>query len=144
MVSDFVAGAAELLSPDAAPGHWDIIEGQGSIFHPSYAGVSLGLLHGSQPDVIVLCHEVGRDRVLGLEDYRTPGLSEAIELTLMLARRTNPAVRCAGISLNTARLDAERARAVLAEHSATLRMPVADPLRAGPELDGLVAACLGC
>jgi len=143
VVSDFVAGAAELLSPDAAPGHWDIIEGQGSIFHPSYAGVSLGLLHGSQPDVIVLCHEVGRDRVLGLEDYRTPGLAEAIELTLMLARRTNPAVRCAGISLNTARLDAERARAVLAEHSAILRMPVADPLRAGPELDGLVSGCLG-
>ncbi len=143
VVSDFVAGAAEMLSPDAAPGHWDIIEGQGSIFHPSYAGVSLGLLHGSQPDVIVLCHELGRDRILGLEHYLTPSLPEAIELTLTLARRTNPAVRCAGISLNTARLDAERAREVLSEHSAKLRMPVADPLRAGPELDRLVAACLG-
>ena len=67
--SDFIAGAAELLSPDAAPDHWDVIEGQGSVFHPSYAGVSLGLLHGSQPDVIILCHEAGRERIMGLEEY---------------------------------------------------------------------------
>jgi uncharacterized NAD-dependent epimerase/dehydratase family protein len=143
VVADFVAGAAEILSPDAAPNHWDVVEGQGSLFHPSYAGVSLGLLHGSQPDVIVLCHEVGRDHILGLEGYATPTLTEAMELTLVLARRTNPQVRCAGISLNTSQFDASRAREVIGEHSARLRLPVADPFRPGPELDRLVDACLG-
>jgi uncharacterized NAD-dependent epimerase/dehydratase family protein len=142
VVSDFLAGAAELLSPDADADHWDVIEGQGSLFHPSYAGVSLGLLHGSQPDVIVLCHEEGRDRILGLEGYPLPSLDEAIYLNLELARRTNPRVRCAGVSLNTAKLSAAHARAVLAERRAQLGVPVADPMRSGPELEELVASCL--
>jgi Uncharacterized conserved protein len=142
VVSDFVAGAAELLSPDADADHWDVIEGQGSLFHPSYSGVSLGLLHGSQPDVIVLCHEQGRDAILGLEDFPLPPLDEAIYVHLELARRTNPRVRCAGVSLNTAKLSAAHARAVLAERRAQLGVPVADPMRGGPELEDLVASCL--
>jgi len=142
VVSDFVAGAAEMLSPDADADHWDVIEGQGSLFHPSYSGVSLGLLHGSQPDVIVLCHEEGRDRILGLENYPLPSLDEAIYVNLELARRTNPRVRCAGVSLNTAKLSAAHARAVLAERRAQLGVPVADPMRGGPELEELVASCL--
>ncbi len=142
VVADFVAGAAEMLSPDAPPDHWDVVEGQGSVFHPSYSGVSLGLLHGTQPDVIVMCHEVGRDQVLGLVGYATPGIAEAIELTLTLARRTNPKVRCAGVSLNTSTLSEARAREVLAQHGAALNLPVADPLRRGAELDRLVDACL--
>jgi D-glutamate N-acetyltransferase len=142
VVADFVAGAAEILSPDAAAEHWDVVEGQGSLFHPAYAGVSLGLLHGTQPDVIVMCHEVGRDRVLGLTDYATPSIPEAIELTLMLARRTNPEVRCAGVSLNTVSLDDAQARAILREYQQELGWPVADPLRAGAELDRLVDVCL--
>lgn len=143
VVSDFVAGAAEILSPDAPSNHWDVIEGQGSIFHPSYAGVSLGLLHGSQPDVLVLCHKVGRDRILGLENYPTPALEDAVALTIALARLTNPRVRCAGISLNTSALADDQVRSFLAECSANLRLPVADPLRGGPELDRLAEACLG-
>ncbi|HEY4445318.1 MAG TPA: DUF1611 domain-containing protein [Steroidobacteraceae bacterium] len=142
VVADFVAGAAETLSPDAAPSHWDVVEGQGSVLHPSYAAVSLGLLHGTQPDVIVMCHEIGRDRVLGLEDYATPGISEAIELTLTLGRRTNPKVRCVGVSLNTSRLSEDQARAALVDYGVKLGLPVADPLRSGPELDRLVDACL--
>jgi uncharacterized NAD-dependent epimerase/dehydratase family protein len=142
VVADFIAGAAEMLTPAAKDDHWDVVEGQGSIFHPSYAGVSLGLLHGTQPDVIVLCHEVGRDRVLGLEDYQTPTLEEAIEWHLRFARRTNSHARCAGVSLNTSRLDEAKALAALAATSARLRLPVADPLRSGAELDALVAACL--
>jgi uncharacterized NAD-dependent epimerase/dehydratase family protein len=142
VVADFVAGAAEVLSPDAAPEHWDVVEGQGSVFHPAYSGVSLGLLHGTQPDVIVMCHEVGRDRVLGLEHYATPSLPEAIDLTLALARRTNPRVRCAGVSLNTSHLEVAQARTVLSQQCANLNLPVADPLRAGPELDRLIDACL--
>jgi uncharacterized NAD-dependent epimerase/dehydratase family protein len=142
VVADFVAGAAEILSPDASAQHWDVVEGQGSLFHPAYAGVSLGLLHGTQPDVIVMCHEEGRDRVLGLPNYATPTIPEAIELTLALARRTNPGVRCAGVSLNTAGLDEAQARAILQKHQRELGLPVADPLRVGAELDRLVEACL--
>lgn len=143
VVADFIAGAAEMLSPDASTRHWDVIEGQGTVFHPSYAGVSLGLLHGSQPDIIVLCHEFGRDRVQGLEEFATPSLSEAIELHLVLAKRTNPRVRCAGISLNTASLDDQEAHRTLRDYARTYGMPVADPLREGPEFDALVAACMG-
>src|SRR6185312_8355762 len=128
VISDFVAGAAEALSPDADPTHWDVVEGQGSVFHPLYAGVSLGLMHGTQPDVIVMCHEVGRNTVLGLPDYPTPQIPEAIELTLRLARRTNPGVRCAGVSLNTSGLDAADAAEVLSQQSKALGLPVADPL----------------
>lgn len=142
VVCDFVAGAAEMLTPDAAGDHWDVVEGQGSIFHPSYAGVSLGLLHGTQPDVIVLCHASDREHMLGLKGYPVPGLPEAIDLHLRLVRRTNPRVRCAGISLNTAGLGEAAARAKLAECSEALRLPVADPMRGGPEFERLVAECL--
>src|SRR5215831_19098351 len=69
VVADFEAGAAEILSPDALPGHWDVIEGQGSLFHPAYAAVSLGLLHGSQPDVFVVCHDPGRECLVGHPEY---------------------------------------------------------------------------
>jgi uncharacterized NAD-dependent epimerase/dehydratase family protein len=138
VVSDFEAGAAELLSPDAPPDHWDVIEGQGSLFHPAYAAVSLGLLHGSQPDVIVVCHEVGRTRVLGLPDYALPSLEEAIDLNLRLGRRTNPAIRCGGVSLNTAKLSDGEARELLAAESRRLGMPVADPIRGGEEFERLL------
>jgi uncharacterized NAD-dependent epimerase/dehydratase family protein len=142
VIADFIAGAAEALSPDADASHWDVVEGQGSVFHPLYAGVSLGLLHGTQPDVIVMCHEAGRDCVLGVPYYPTPPIPEAIELTLRLARRTNPNVRCAGVSLNTSGLDETQAREALSEQSRALGLPVADPLRPGAELDRLVHACL--
>ena len=143
VVADFMAGAAEILSPAAPGDHWDVVEGQGSLFHPSYAGVSLGLLHGTQPDVLVLCHEAGREKVLGLEDYPTPRLEEAITLHLALARRTNPRVRCAGVSLNTSRFSGGEAFAVMGALSTRLGLPVADPLRPGAELGRLVSACLG-
>lgn len=142
VVADFAAGAAEMLSPDAPDSHWDVIEGQGSLFHPAYAGVSLALLHGSQPDVLVMCHAPDRLRMLGHEAYSTPTLPEAIALNLQLARRINPAARCAGVSLNTSRLDeAGRAR-LLRETSDALALPTADPMRPGPELEALVDACL--
>jgi D-glutamate N-acetyltransferase len=142
VVADFEAGAAEMLSPDAAPDHWDVIEGQGSVFHPAYAGVSLGLLHGSQPDVIVVCHEPERTHVLGLPSYSLPSIEDAVELNLRLGRRTNPAIRCGGVSLNTARLDEASARELLAREGRRLGLPVADPMRGGAEFDRLVDACL--
>lgn len=143
VVSDFVTGAAELLSPDASPEHWDIIEGQGSLFHPSFAAVSLGLLHGSQPDVIVLCHDPARRTLLRLPDYPLPGIEEAIELTLQLGRRINPQLRCGGVVLNTSHLPETEARRLLAAESARLGRPVADPMRGGRAFERLVQECLG-
>lgn len=142
VVSDFEAGAAEILSPDAPTDHWDVIEGQGSLFHPAYATVSLGILHGSQPDVIVLCHEPGRTHLLGYPDYPTPALSEAIALNLRLGALTNPAIRCGGLSFNTSALSAAEADAVMQEASQALSLPVADPMRGGVAFERLVEACL--
>lgn len=142
VVSDFVAGAAEILSPDAAASHWDVIEGQGSLFHPAYAGVSLGLLHGSQPDVIVLCHEPGRDFLLGYPEFPTPSLPLAIERHLTMGALTNQAIRCAGVSFNTAALSAADADALMQAASEKLNLPVADPMRGGPAFERLVEACL--
>ncbi|MEO5836323.1 MAG: DUF1611 domain-containing protein [Thermomonas sp.] len=142
VIADFAAGAAEQLSPDAADTHWDVIEGQGSLFHPAYAGVSLALLHGSQPDVIVVCHQPGRTHVLGYPTYPLPSIEDTIALNLQLGRRTNPAIRCAGISLNTSHLGEAEAEALLASESQRLGCAVADPLRGGAAFDQLVEACL--
>ncbi len=140
VVSDFVSGASEALSGANDPDHWDVIEGQGSLFHPSYAGVSLGLLHGSQPDALVLCHETGRKGIDGMSHRPLPSLEDCIELNLRTARLTNPEVRFVGVSLNTAKLEERSAAAVLEETSARLDLPCIDPIRTGvgPIMDGLV------
>jgi uncharacterized NAD-dependent epimerase/dehydratase family protein len=142
VIADFEAGAAELLSPDAPARHWDVIEGQGSLFHPAYAAVSLGLLHGSQPDLIVVCHDPGRSHMLGYPDYLTPSIAETRELNVMLGARTNPAIRCAGVSLNTSSLTADAAAGLLDRESERLGCPVADPMRGGAHFERLVDACL--
>jgi uncharacterized NAD-dependent epimerase/dehydratase family protein len=141
VISDFEAGAAELLSPDAPAQHWDVIEGQGSLFHPAYAGVSLGLLHGSQPDVIVVCHDIDRKEMLGHPGYLLPDLFDTIDLNLRLGRRTNAAIRCAGVSLNTSRLSQSEADQLLAAESARLGVPVGDPMRGGAAFERLVDGC---
>ena len=142
VVADFAAGAAEMLTPDAPHTHWDVIEGQGSLHHPAYAGVSLALLHGSQPDVFVVCHEPGRERVLGHAGYLVPGLRETIELALQLGARTSPRIRCAGVSLNTGKMEQHAAHAHMAAESERLGMPVADPMRGGESFRQLVDNCL--
>lgn len=142
VIADFEAGAAEMLSPAAPAQHWDVIEGQGSLFHPAYAGVALGLLHGSQPDVIVVCHEIGRKEVLGHPGYGLPELSETIDLNLRLGRRTNPAIRCAGVSINTFGMSESDANRLLAAESSRLGVPVADPIRAGAPFEKLIDKCL--
>jgi uncharacterized NAD-dependent epimerase/dehydratase family protein len=142
VISDFEAGAAEMLSPDAAADHWDVIEGQGSLLHPAYAAVSLGLLHGSQPDVIVVCHDPVRQRMLGHADYSLPSIEEIIDLSLRLGRRTNPQIRCGGISLNTSQLSEADARRLFAAERARLDLPVADPIRGGVEFEELLNGCL--
>lgn len=142
VVSDFIAGAAEILSPDAAPDHWDVIEGQGSLFHPAYAGVSLGLLHGSQPDVFVLCHEPGREQLLGYPEFPTPSLPEAIARHIAMGSLTNPKIRCAGVSFNTSALRPAEAEALMRDTAQSLGLPVADPMRGGASLERLVESCL--
>jgi uncharacterized NAD-dependent epimerase/dehydratase family protein len=141
LVADFLAGAAEALSPDAAPDHWDVIEGQGSIFHPAYAGVTLGLLHGSQPDAIVLCHDPARLTIEEYPDFPIPPLGRAIEEYLHLGRLTNRAIRCVGLSINSSSLDDAAWAAYRARTEHEVGLPVCDPLRTGvaPIVDRLLA-----
>jgi uncharacterized NAD-dependent epimerase/dehydratase family protein len=141
VISDFVSGAAEWLSPAAAPDHWDIIEGQGALFHPAYAGVTLGLIHGSQPDLLVLCHELGRTYLGGFEGFTIPSLESCMETYLAAARLTNPRARFAGMSLNTSRSGEAAAARALAETSARLSLPCCDPIRGGvgPIVDNILS-----
>jgi len=128
VVADFISGTAELISPDNDPDHWDVIEGQGSLFHPGYSGVSLGLLHGSQPDYIVVCHDAIRKTVSGWEHYALPPLNECIETHLAMGRRTNPDIHCAGICVNTSELPAEERGTYLTDLSTQTGVPCVDPL----------------
>lgn len=131
VVADFISGAAEALSPDADPDHWDVIEGQGAITHPAYAGVTLGLVHGSQPDAMVLCHDPTRTEVSGFPGFLLPTLEEAVEAYLAQARRTNPAARFVGISLNTGRMDARAAEDAIRSTEDRMGLSTFDPLRSG-------------
>jgi len=132
VVADFVSGAAEVLSPDNDPDHWDVIEGQGSLLHPSYAGVALGLIHGSQPDAVVLCHDAGREEVLGLEGcFPVPPIDEVIDMVVHAARVTNPGCACVGISVNTSAMTDEERSAYLADLESNYGLPCADPVATG-------------
>ena len=139
VVSDFLSGAAEMLTPDAAPDHWDVIEGQGSLFHPAYAAVTVGLLHGSQPDAMVLCHAVGRAAIDEYEDYPVPDLRDCIAQYEQAARVTNARARVVGISLNTQGFDDAGALSACDEISSQAGVPCIDPMRHAldPILDAL-------
>ncbi|MBW7947245.1 MAG: DUF1611 domain-containing protein, partial [Sphingomonadaceae bacterium] len=90
----------------------------------------------------VVCHQPGRAEILGAPGYAVPSIEETIALNLRLGGRTNPAIRCAGVSLNTAGLDADAAERLFAEESARLGLPVADPIRRGAAFEALVDNCL--
>lgn len=128
VVADFIAGAAELLSPDNADYHWDVIEGQGGIYHPGYSAVSMGLLVGSQPDVFVVCTEAGRTHIEGWPDFELPTITEVIERTTDIGRQLNPAIRCVGISVNTSSLKEPDRSALLEKMEAQYGLPCFDPL----------------
>ncbi|QJU57986.1 DUF1611 domain-containing protein [Sphingomonas sp. AP4-R1] len=131
VVADFISGAAEMISPARTDDGWDLIEGQGSLFHPSFAGVSLGLLHGAQAEALVMCHEYGRPSMRGLS-YRTlPDIGECMEANLAAAALTRPGARFVGIGLNTSRLSDEDALRVCAEAEDKYGLPCQDPLRMG-------------
>lgn len=131
IVADFIAGAAEALSPDAPADHWDVIEGQGSLFHPSYAAVTLGLVHGSQPDAMVLCHDPRRRTIDGLPDFALPTLAVAIRRYEEAAHLTNPAARVVAISLNTGGMSEGEAAAAIGVAARETGLPAADPIRCG-------------
>jgi uncharacterized NAD-dependent epimerase/dehydratase family protein len=141
VVSDFVAGAAELLSPANDPAHWDLVEGQGSLHHPAYAGVTLGLIHGSQPDALVLCQGWNRSCIDGYPDYPTPAIDAAIAANTQAARLTNPAARVIGLAVNTRAAPDTVARDYLAALEREHGLPACDPVRTGvtPIVDRLLA-----
>jgi uncharacterized NAD-dependent epimerase/dehydratase family protein len=141
VVADFISGAAESISPARCDDGWDLIEGQGSLFHPSYAGVSLGLLHGSRPDALVLCHEPTRRHMRGLPDYPIPDLMDCMEANLAAARLTNPAVKPVGIALNTSSMPAHERAAACQRIGALFGLPCQDPVTMGVEaiVDKLIA-----
>lgn len=133
VVADFVSGAAEMLSPDNDSDHWDIVEGQGSIFHPGYAAVSMGLLIGSQPDVFVVCHQAGRTHISGWPDFELPTIQEVIERTIDIGKQTNKDIRCVGLSINTSKLGEDEAKEFLSSLESEFGLPATDPIRFGVE-----------
>ncbi len=131
VVADFISGAVEAISPDNSDDHWDLIEGQGSLFHASFAGVSLGLLHGAQADALVLCHEPTREHMRGLPDYKLPDLEVCMEANLTAARLTNPNAQFVGVAVNTYHMSEEDAGRYLQETEKRLGLPAVDPVRNG-------------
>ncbi|WIY27157.1 N-acetyltransferase DgcN [Parasedimentitalea psychrophila] len=131
VIADFMAGSVEYLTPDNEADHWDHIEGQGSLFHVSYSGVTMALVHGGQPDALILCHEPTRAHMRGLPGYDLPTLERLRDTALPLAQVANPACQVVGISINTQHLSEEEAVAYLAEVEARMGLPAVDPFRHG-------------
>ena len=141
VIADFMAGSVEWLTPDNDPDHWDHIEGQGSLFHVSFSGVTMALIHGGQPDALILCHEPTRTHMRGLPGYGLPTLEVLRDTALPLARIANPNCQVTGISINTKALGEDEARTLLEETSARMGLPATDPFRFGaaPLVDALAA-----
>ncbi|MEM8990081.1 MAG: N-acetyltransferase DgcN [Pseudomonadota bacterium] len=133
VIADFMAGSVEVLTPEAGPDHWDVIEGQGSLFHPSYSGVTMALVHGGQPDALVLCHEPTRTHMRGLPHYSLPSLEALRDLSLQLTRVVNPDARVVGCAINTAALSDADAETHIRETEARMGLPCVDPFRHGAD-----------
>ncbi|ASJ72548.1 N-acetyltransferase DgcN [Granulosicoccus antarcticus] len=133
VVADFMAGAVEWLTPDNDADHWDLIEGQGSLFHASYSGVTLALVHGGAPDALILCHEPTRTHMRGLPDYQLPSLELLRDTALVLARFVNPKCEVIGVSVNTAALNDADAEKCLQEIEQRMQLPATDPFRHGAD-----------
>ncbi|THH36797.1 DUF1611 domain-containing protein [Aliishimia ponticola] len=141
VIADFMAGSIEYLTPDNDPDHWDIIEGQGSLFHVSYSGVTMALIHGGQPDALILSHEPTRAHMRGLPEYQLPSLQQVADMALPLAQVANPDCKVVGISVNTQNMSEAEARDYLAKVEAEMGLPATDPFRfgAGKLVDALEA-----
>jgi D-glutamate N-acetyltransferase len=143
VVADFLAGAAERLVVEGhrRGGELLFVEGQGSLAHPAYSGVTLGLIHGSAPHVFVLCHRANATEIEGYPGHPLPGLTELIELHERISLPLRPA-RVACLALNTAHLDEHEARTAIEAAAAETGLPADDPVRfgAGPLLESVLAA----
>ncbi len=128
IVSDFISGAVEQLACENDDDHWDIVEGQGSLFHPAFAGVSLGLLHGAQPDVLVMCHEAGRTRIKDNADYAVSSLRDCVDTNLAMSRLTSPDVALGAISLNCRTVDPDKVDTICRAVSEEFCLPCFDPM----------------
>lgn len=131
VVADFISGAIERLAPERHDDGWDLIEGQGSLFHPSFAGVSTGLLHGAQPEAVVMCHDPSRLHMRGIPGRALPGLKECLDMNIEVARLTNPDVRAVGVCLNTSMLDRGEAERACARAADLTGLPCTDPFAFG-------------
>ncbi|MGX0877450.1 putative NAD-dependent epimerase/dehydratase family protein [Roseovarius sp. MBR-154] len=131
VVADFMAGSVEWLTPDNDPDHWDLIEGQGSLFHVSFSGVTMALIHGGQPDALILSHEPTRQHMRGLPGYTLPTLEQLRDTALPLARIANPACQVVGVSVNTQHMGEAEARAYLEQVEREMGLPATDPYRFG-------------
>lgn len=141
VIADFMAGSIEYLTPDNDADHWDLIEGQGSLYHVSYSGVTLALIHGGQPDALIICHEPTRTHMRGLPGYTPPSIAQVRDTALTLARVANPACVAVGVSVNTQHMADAEAKAYLAQVEAETGLPATDPFRygAGKLVDALAA-----
>jgi uncharacterized NAD-dependent epimerase/dehydratase family protein len=145
VVADFIAGAAERLVVEGHERGGELlwVEGQGSVIHPVYSGVTLGLMHGSAPHLYVLCHEAGRTEIEGAGGgpHPIPPLAELVELHERLSLPARPA-RVAAIALNTRDLGTDEARAAVAAAEDETGLPAGDPVRFGAErlVDAVLAA----
>ncbi len=133
VIADFMAGSIEWLTPDNEPDHWDLIEGQGSLYHVSYSGVTMALIHGGQPDALILCHEPTRSHMRGLPDYALPSLQQLRDTALPIAQVANPDCVVVGVSINTQHMPEAEAKAYLAQVEAEMGLPATDPYRYGAE-----------
>lgn len=131
VVADFIAGAVEALAPANEPDHWDVIEGQATVLHPSYAGVTVGLVMGAQAEALVMVHDPTRRTMRGLGDRPVPGIAESIAAHEAVARVTEPRARVMGISLNTQHMDEADALREVRSTGDRFGLPVVDPARTG-------------
>jgi uncharacterized NAD-dependent epimerase/dehydratase family protein len=141
VVSDFLAGAGERLVVEGSKrGDLLFVEGQGSIVHPQFAGVTLGLYHGAAPHALVLCHMAGSEEIDGCPGHRIPPLPELIELYERLALPARPA-KVAAVALNTDAMGERAAREAVSRAADETGLPTDDPVRFGPDrlLDAVLA-----
>jgi uncharacterized NAD-dependent epimerase/dehydratase family protein len=140
-ISDFAAGAVERMIHERSEHELLIVEGQGALAHPAYSGVTLAILHGSQPDGLVMCHEAGREVVHGYDGFVIPPVAEYVQLYEAVAAPVREARVVAG-SLNTSHLGPEGAMEAIAEYEEALDVPATDPVRHEPDavLDAVLEA----